>query len=175
MTGIASAATSVVNRPSPAGGTKTIRVEFGRHHAPQSLAPRSSRRQSGTLASLYPDRIDLGLGRALPAPTWPPRAHYAAIPVPAPKVFRRTSRNSGPISSFVWPGWPGKSRPSLAPRHARADLAARFQPVQRATRRASRTALCFRLPLCAHRSPSGAGNLLSTNSSHLRNSGNLTP
>jgi luciferase family oxidoreductase group 1 len=62
MTGIASAATSVVIG-HVAGGTKTIRVGSGGvmlpNHAPLVIAE-----QFGTLASLYPDRIDLGLGRA---------------------------------------------------------------------------------------------------------------
>ena len=62
MTGIASAATSVVIG-HVAGGTKTIRVGSGGvmlpNHAPLLIAE-----QFGTLASLYPGRIDLGLGRA---------------------------------------------------------------------------------------------------------------
>ena len=62
MTGIASAATSVVIGYI-AGGTKTIRVGSGGimlpNHAPIVIAE-----QFGTLESLYPGRIDLGLGRA---------------------------------------------------------------------------------------------------------------
>lgn len=62
MTGIASAATAVVIG-YVAGGTKTIRVGSGGvmlpNHSPLVIAE-----QFGTLASLYPDRIDLGLGRA---------------------------------------------------------------------------------------------------------------
>ncbi|TGS57828.1 MsnO8 family LLM class oxidoreductase, partial [Mesorhizobium sp. M1C.F.Ca.ET.176.01.1.1] len=62
MTGIASAATSVVIG-YVAGGTKTIRVGSGGvmlpNHAPLVIAE-----QFGTLESLYPGRIDLGLGRA---------------------------------------------------------------------------------------------------------------
>jgi len=62
MAGIASAATSVVIG-HVAGGTKTIRVGAGGimlpNHSPLVIAE-----QFGTLASLYPDRIDLGLGRA---------------------------------------------------------------------------------------------------------------
>jgi luciferase family oxidoreductase group 1 len=62
MTGIASAATAVVIG-YVAGGTKTIRVGSGGimlpNHAPLVIAE-----QFGTLASLYPGRIDLGLGRA---------------------------------------------------------------------------------------------------------------
>ena len=62
MTGIASAATSVVIGYI-AGGTSTIRVGAGGimlpNHAPLLIAE-----QFGTLESLFPGRIDLGLGRA---------------------------------------------------------------------------------------------------------------
>jgi luciferase family oxidoreductase group 1 len=62
MPGIASAATALVIG-YVAGGTKTIRVGAGGvmlpNHAPLVIAE-----QFGTLASLYPGRIDLGLGRA---------------------------------------------------------------------------------------------------------------
>ena len=62
MVGIASAATSVVIG-HVAGGTSKIRVGAGGimlpNHSPLVIAE-----QFGTLATLYPDRIDLGLGRA---------------------------------------------------------------------------------------------------------------
>ena len=62
MPGIASAATAVLIGYI-AGGTSTIRVGSGGimlpNHAPLQVAE-----QFGTLASLYPGRIDLGLGRA---------------------------------------------------------------------------------------------------------------
>jgi luciferase family oxidoreductase group 1 len=62
MPGIASAATSIVIA-HVAAGTSTIRVGAGGimlpNHAPLVIAE-----QFGTLASLYPGRIDLGLGRA---------------------------------------------------------------------------------------------------------------
>ncbi|CAN5797286.1 LLM class flavin-dependent oxidoreductase [soil metagenome] len=62
MPGIASAATSVVIGHVAAGTTR-IRVGAGGimlpNHAPLVIAE-----QFGTLASLFPDRIDLGLGRA---------------------------------------------------------------------------------------------------------------
>lgn len=62
MPGIASAATAVVIG-NVAAATKTIRVGAGGimlpNHAPLMVAE-----QFGTLATLYPDRIDLGLGRA---------------------------------------------------------------------------------------------------------------
>ncbi|MDT4966426.1 MAG: hypothetical protein QOJ64_1163 [Acidobacteriota bacterium] len=67
MTGIASAATSVV-MGYLACGTKTIRVGSGGimlpNHSPLVIAE-----QFGTLESLYPGRIDLGLGRA-PGTDW---------------------------------------------------------------------------------------------------------
>src|SRR5687767_4121917 len=62
MTGIASAATSVVIA-HVAAGTSSIRVGAGGimlpNHPPLVIAE-----QFGTLASLFPGRIDLGLGRA---------------------------------------------------------------------------------------------------------------
>src|SRR5215204_23823 len=62
MPGIASAATSVV-MAHIAGGSSTIRVGAGGimlpNHSPLVIAE-----QFGTLASLFPGRIDLGLGRA---------------------------------------------------------------------------------------------------------------
>jgi luciferase family oxidoreductase group 1 len=62
MPGIASAATSVVIG-HVAAGTKTIRVGSGGimlpNHSPLQIAE-----QFGTLESLFPGRIDLGLGRA---------------------------------------------------------------------------------------------------------------
>ncbi|WP_300617933.1 LLM class flavin-dependent oxidoreductase [Dokdonella sp.] len=62
MPGIASAATAVLIG-YVAGGTSAIRVGSGGvmlpNHAPLQVAE-----QFGTLASLYPGRIDLGLGRA---------------------------------------------------------------------------------------------------------------
>jgi luciferase family oxidoreductase group 1 len=62
MPGIASAATSVV-MAHVAGGTSTIRVGAGGimlpNHSPLVIAE-----QFGTLAALFPGRIDLGVGRA---------------------------------------------------------------------------------------------------------------
>ena len=62
MTGLACSATAVLIG-HVAGGTKSIRVGSGGimlpNHAPLVIAE-----QFGTLATLYPDRIDLGLGRA---------------------------------------------------------------------------------------------------------------
>jgi luciferase family oxidoreductase group 1 len=62
MPGIASAATALVVQHI-AAGTRTIRVGAGGimlpNHSPLVIAE-----QFGTLATLFPDRIDLGLGRA---------------------------------------------------------------------------------------------------------------
>ncbi|BCM77010.1 MULTISPECIES: luciferase-like monooxygenase [Aeromonas] len=62
MPGIASAATAVLIGHL-AGGTNTLRLGAGGimlpNHSPLVIAE-----QFGTLSSLYPDRIDLGLGRA---------------------------------------------------------------------------------------------------------------
>jgi luciferase family oxidoreductase group 1 len=62
MDGVASSATAVLVA-HVAGGTKTIRVGSGGvmlpNHAPLVIAE-----QFGTLATLFPGRIDLGLGRA---------------------------------------------------------------------------------------------------------------
>ena len=72
MPGIASAATAVVIA-HVAGGTSTIRVGAGGimlpNHAPLVVAE-----QFGTLESLFPGRIDLGLGRA---PGTDPRTAHA--------------------------------------------------------------------------------------------------
>jgi luciferase family oxidoreductase group 1 len=80
MPGIASAATSVVIG-YVAGGTKTIRVGSGGvmlpNHSPLVIAE-----HFGTLASLYPGRIDLGLGRA------------PGTDVPTARALRRNTANS---------------------------------------------------------------------------------
>ena len=81
MPGIASAATSVVIG-FVAGNTKKIRVGSGgimlSNHAPVVIAE-----QFGTLESLYPNRIDLGLGRA------------PGTDRPATMALRRTLNNDG--------------------------------------------------------------------------------
>ena len=75
MVGIASAATSVVVGYL-AGGTSTIRVGAGGimlpNHSPLVIAE-----QFGTLESLYPGRIDLGLGRAPGTDQNPPGGRFA--------------------------------------------------------------------------------------------------
>lgn len=80
MVGIASAATSVVIGYI-AGGTSKIRVGSGGvmlpNHAPLVVAE-----QFGTLATLYPDRIDLGIGRAPgtdPVTSWALRRYMGSV------------------------------------------------------------------------------------------------
>lgn len=81
MPGIASSATSVV-MGYVAAGTSTIRVGSGGimlpNHAPLVIAE-----QFGTLESMYPGRIDLGLGRA-------PGSDHAAT-----RALRRDPRSTG--------------------------------------------------------------------------------
>jgi luciferase family oxidoreductase group 1 len=83
MPGVASAATSVVIG-HVAAGTSTIRVGAGGimlpNHAPLVIAE-----QFGTLASLFPGRIDLGLGRA---------------PGSDPATLRALRRSPGAADSF---------------------------------------------------------------------------
>ena len=90
MPGIASAATAVVIG-HVAGGTSTIRVGAGGimlpNHAPLVIAE-----QFGTLESLYPGRIDLGLGRA---PGTDPRTAHGAAP-----RSRRRPANAFPKTSL---------------------------------------------------------------------------
>ncbi len=94
IVGIASAATAVVIG-YVAAGTRTIRVGAGGimlpNHAPLVIAE-----QFGTLESLYPGRIDLGLGRA-PEPTRLRSGPCDAIRR-VPTVFPRTCWSCRPTS-----------------------------------------------------------------------------
>ena len=101
MPGIASAATAVVIG-HVAAGTSTIRVGAGGimlpNHAPLVIAE-----QFGTLESLYPGRIDLGLGRA---PGTDQRHRPRAPPRPArrPTTSRRTCSSCSALLGPVQPG-----------------------------------------------------------------------
>jgi alkanesulfonate monooxygenase SsuD/methylene tetrahydromethanopterin reductase-like flavin-dependent oxidoreductase (luciferase family) len=72
-----------------AAGTRTIRVGSGGvmlpNHSPLVIAE-----QFGTLESLFPGRIDLGLGRA-PGTDRSPHTRCGAISRPAKRTFRATS------------------------------------------------------------------------------------
>ena len=82
MPGIASTATAVLIAYI-AGGTRTIRVGSGGimlpNHAPLIVAE-----QFGTLETLYPRRIDLGLGRAPETDMLTSRALRRALETNAP-------------------------------------------------------------------------------------------
>jgi luciferase family oxidoreductase group 1 len=101
MTGIASAATAVVIGYI-AAGTKTIRVGSGGimlpNHAPLVIAE-----QFGTLASLYPDRIDLGLGRAPGTDPWTAQALRRD-----PHTADRFPQDVQELQSFLEPVRPGQ-------------------------------------------------------------------
>jgi luciferase family oxidoreductase group 1 len=102
MPGIASAATAVVIG-YVASGTKTIHVGAGGvmlpNHSPLVIAE-----QFGTLASLYPGRIDLGLGRA------------PGTDMPTARALRRDSKSTGDdfprdvqeLQSYFEPTEPGQ-------------------------------------------------------------------
>ncbi len=145
MAGIASAATAVAIG-YVAGGTSTIRVGAGGimlpNHAPLVIAE-----QFGTLASLYPGRIDLGLGRAPGTDQLTLRA-LRRDPM-TPSTSRRTCwscrRFSAPAAAR--PG--GERRPRR--RHRRAPVDPRLQPLRRAARRRARPALRLRLAFRAAR------------------------
>jgi luciferase family oxidoreductase group 1 len=88
MPGIASAATAVA-LAFVGAGTSTIRIGAGGimlpNHAPLVIAE-----QFGTLESLFPGRVDLGLGRA-PGTDRPPPRRFAATSPRTRTASRRTS------------------------------------------------------------------------------------
>ena len=132
MPGIASSATSVVIG-YVAGGTKTIRVGSGGimlpNHAPLVIAE-----QFGTLESMYPGRIDLGLGRAPGSDQTTARALRRDLARCRGRTFPSCSPSCGHSSTRR----PVNARSRDARRRpARADLAARLQRLQRAARRRS--------------------------------------
>ena len=150
MPGIASAATSILIA-HVAGGTRTIRVGAGGimlpNHAPLLIAE-----QFGTLESLFPGRIDLGLGRA-------PGGDHAVA-----HALRRTLVG-GPdrfpqdvveLQSYFEPPQPGQrvqAVPGAGPEGA--DLDPGLEPVRRAARRRAGPALRVRLALRAGRHDAG--------------------
>ncbi|CAI8055310.1 Uncharacterized protein YvbT [Geodia barretti] len=150
MAGIGSAATAVLIG-HVAGATATIRVGAGGimlpNHAPLVIAE-----QFGTLESLYPGRIDLGIGRAPGTDQmtshalrrtltgdvndFPPRRGGAAKLFPADTAGQARARGAG-------------RRPQ------RADLDSWFQPLRRAARGRARAPLRLRLALCARGADAG--------------------
>jgi len=142
MTGIASAATSVVIGHI-AAGTSTIRVGAGGimlpNHAPLVIAE-----QFGTLESLFPGRIDLGLGRA-------PGGDQRTA-----RALRRTLNSSGDtfpqdlmeLQSYFSPATPGQSV-RAGNGIENSDLAAGIKRFQRSSGRRIGIAFRFCLALCA--------------------------
>ncbi len=126
------------------------------NHAPLVVAE-----QFGTLAALYPGRIDLGLGRA------PGTDRMTAA------ALRRSAEQLGPDDFPEQLGelglLPGRRVPRRAPvpgnplgaarRGHAADLAARLQPLQRRAGRHPRPAVRVRAPLQRDAHPAGPGAL----------------
>ena len=134
-----------------AAGTRSIRVGSGGvmlpNHAPLVIAE-----QFGTLASLYPDRIDLGLG-----PRTGHRSAHGARAAARPGRQRRpfSAGRAGTAELFrgaAGPGDPGDSRRGT---HG-ADLAAGLEPVQRAAGRGARIAVRVRGAFRARTAAAGA-------------------
>ena len=144
MPGIASAATAVLIG-HVAGGTLRIRVGAGGimlpNHAPLQVAE-----QFGTLASLYPDRIDLGLGRApgTDQPTARALRRYFDSADQFPQDVRELLHYFEPVQ----PGQAVQAVPVAACGY-RPDP--RFQPVRRAHGRVDGPAVCVRLALRTRR------------------------
>ncbi|MEW7002284.1 MsnO8 family LLM class oxidoreductase [Serratia ureilytica] len=140
MTGIGSAASVLLGYL--AAGTQSIRLGSGGvmlpNHAPLVIAE-----QFGTLESLYPGRIDLGLGRA---PGTDQRTMMALRRHLSGDVdtFPRDVQELQNYFCDAQPGQPVQAVPGGA---ARAALAARLQPLQRAAGGAAWPAVRLRLAL----------------------------
>jgi hypothetical protein len=120
MPGIASAATAIVIA-HVAAATQTMRVGAGGimlpNHAPLIIAE-----QFGTLASLFPGRIDLGL-RGLREPS-PRDADDAAAAQPRVREGRPAVRQDSDCGGDIrGHGWIGGDRAARIPRVHRADEA----------------------------------------------------
>ena len=139
MPGIASAATAVVIG-HVAGGTTTIRVGAGGimlpNHSPLVIAE-----QFGTLESLYPGRIDLGLGRAPGSDQATARALRRNLMSDADEFPRDVVELMAYFRDQPSQRYPRRARR----RPQRADLDPRLQPVRRAARGGARPALRLRL------------------------------
>ena len=145
MPGIASAATAVLIG-QVAAATRTIRVGAGGimlpNHAPLMVAE-----AFGTLATLFPDRIDLGLGRA-------PGTDMATA-----RALRRhmEGADSFPhdvveLMGYLGDDADGRPRPRHPRhRHPRPGLDPRLVALRRPARRPPRAALRLRLALRARR------------------------
>jgi hypothetical protein len=149
MPGIASAATSVV-LGHIAAGTKNIRIGAGGimlpNHAPYVIAE-----QFGTLARLFPGRIDLGLGRAPGTDQLTLRALRRT-----PEAAENFPRAAGiPGSGRSKPAYPG----SAGCGNGSAIVDTRIEQFRSDARGRVRPALCLRLAFRARTAHSVAANL----------------
>ena len=150
MPGIASAATAVVIG-HVAAGTKTMRVGSGGimlpNHSPLVIAE-----QFGTLASLYPGRIDLGLGRAPGTDMMTARALRRDVASSAeqfPQDVLELQHYFARCRAGTAHSCGARRRPGCA------DLVAGFEPLQRATCGHAWVAVCLRLAFRARRHDAG--------------------
>ncbi len=153
MIGIASAATSVAIG-YVAGGTTKIRVGAGGimlpNHSPLVIAE-----QFGTLESLYPNRIDLGLGRA-------PGTDQLTL-----RALRRdySSADSFPqdvveLQALLGPSQPGQHVQAVPGVGTNVPLwIFGFEPLRCAARGRARAALRVCFALCAGRAVPRSGNV----------------
>ena len=108
------------------------------NHAPLVIAE-----QFGTLDSLYPGRIDLGLGRAPGTDQLTARALRRDLATSADTFPQDVRRAAWPTSSRAEPGQRVRAVPGAGLR--RAALAPRLEPLRRAARGRARA--------CRSRSP----------------------
>ena len=154
MPGIASAATAVLIGHI-AGGTTTIRVGAGGimlpNHSPLVIAE-----QFGTLESLYPGRIDLGLGRA---PGTDGRTALA-LRRDLDTAGDRFPRDVMELQAYFAPVQPGQAiRAVPGAGLERAVVAPRVESLQRAARRRARPAVRLCLAFRARLPAAGARGL----------------
>jgi luciferase family oxidoreductase group 1 len=142
MPGVASAATAVCLAYVGAA-TSTIRIGAGGIMLP-NWAPLQVAEQFGTLASLFPGRVDLGLGRA-------PGTDQAAA-----RALRRTLASGAEqfpddvleLMAYFDPREPSRVR-AVPGGAGRSRLDPGLQPLWCAARRHARPSLCLRLPFRA--------------------------
>ena len=145
MPGIASAATAVVIAHVGAGHLDDPRRR-GRHHAAEPRAAAWSPSSSGRSKSLFPGRIDLGLGRAPGTDPATARALRRTL-ASAPRTSRATSLElitylRDPAPQQIVRAVPGAGLEC-------ADLDPRLEPVRGAGRRGARAAVRVRVALRA--------------------------
>jgi hypothetical protein len=153
MDGVACSATAVLVATF-AGGTKTIRVGSGGvmlpNHAPLVVAE-----QFGTLATLYPGRIDLGLGRA-------PGTDRLTDARAAPHLAATKTVSAGRAGTAGLPGRRRSLARPCAPFRAWAPRCRSGCWAAACTARSWRpiwACRCLCLALCARHADAGAGGL----------------